>query len=381
MRARASPRRRADKSEQTARRYNRALLRLMFCARARLHSATVIFAYLALAGAGFGAGARRARARCAADRDRGRIVALRRRNRARRRRCAGAGAARRDARRFHRIRSQPQPLARRRRRLFARRGLARARRFYRIPRPRRRDAKLRYPPKRRQFARARRARDNRGRQCVARLRRRRDDLSGPSTRTGKSPPTRLSPIGATIKLALTAPVFICRGCRFFICLYAQFVVDSRRKRSGVLSPIIGSRDGDFDFALPIYWFLAEDTDATITPRWISERGLLLGKRVALAAPASERRIADRRLCRRRSTARRGARAVGFRSRTAARRVDGARPRDRRFGRRILRRHLARRRRFDAPQSAASSRTRIPPRRRMAFRRRSRALSHHWRSRS
>ena len=153
--------------------------------------------------------------------------------------------------------------------------------------------------------------------------------------------------------------FYLSGLPIFYLPYAQFVVDSRRKRSGILPPIIGSRDGDFDFALPIYWFLAEDTDATITPRWISERGLLLENELRWLRPqaSGELRVDGFVGEDQRRGAARGRWDFDHEQRRG--RVDGARPRDRRFGRRILRRHLARRRRFDSPQPAAQHRTRIP----------------------
>lgn len=58
--------------------------------------------------------------------------------------------------------------------------------------------------------------------------------------------------------------------------YISFPTDDRR-RSGILSPSIGNdqRNG-FDLQLPIYWNIAPNYDATITPRWLSDRGLMLG---------------------------------------------------------------------------------------------------------
>ncbi|MEO6172628.1 MAG: LPS assembly protein LptD [Arenimonas sp.] len=58
--------------------------------------------------------------------------------------------------------------------------------------------------------------------------------------------------------------------------YISFPTDDRR-RSGILSPTIGSdqRNGT-DISLPIYWNIAPNYDATFTPRWLSERGLMLG---------------------------------------------------------------------------------------------------------
>ncbi len=58
--------------------------------------------------------------------------------------------------------------------------------------------------------------------------------------------------------------------------YISFPTDDRR-RSGVLSPIVGNdqRNG-FDLQVPIYWNIAPNYDATFTPRWLSERGFMLG---------------------------------------------------------------------------------------------------------
>jgi LPS-assembly protein len=58
--------------------------------------------------------------------------------------------------------------------------------------------------------------------------------------------------------------------------YLQFPIDDRR-RSGFLAPAIGSSDNNgLELSLPYYWNIAPNMDATITPRIMSERGLLLG---------------------------------------------------------------------------------------------------------
>lgn len=58
--------------------------------------------------------------------------------------------------------------------------------------------------------------------------------------------------------------------------YISFPTDDRR-RTGVLSPTVGNdqRNG-FDLQVPFYWNIAPNYDATLTPRWLSERGLMLG---------------------------------------------------------------------------------------------------------
>jgi len=49
------------------------------------------------------------------------------------------------------------------------------------------------------------------------------------------------------------------------------------RRSGVLMPTIGRDDRNgFDLKLPYYLNLAPNYDATLTPRWMSNRGLMLG---------------------------------------------------------------------------------------------------------
>jgi LPS-assembly protein len=49
------------------------------------------------------------------------------------------------------------------------------------------------------------------------------------------------------------------------------------RRSGVLMPTIGRDDRNgFDLKLPYYLNLAPNYDATLTPRWLSKRGLMLG---------------------------------------------------------------------------------------------------------
>ncbi len=58
--------------------------------------------------------------------------------------------------------------------------------------------------------------------------------------------------------------------------YFSFPVDDRRK-TGLLLPSWGSsRDLGTEFSIPYYLNLAPDYDATITPRWMSRRGLMLG---------------------------------------------------------------------------------------------------------
>ena len=63
---------------------------------------------------------------------------------------------------------------------------------------------------------------------------------------------------------------------FLYTPYISFPIDDRRQ-SGFLTPTIGSSDTTgFDFSIPYYWNIAPNYDATITPRIMSDRGLMLG---------------------------------------------------------------------------------------------------------
>lgn len=58
--------------------------------------------------------------------------------------------------------------------------------------------------------------------------------------------------------------------------YLRFPIDGRR-RSGLLIPTFGSSDSTgTDISLPYYWNIAPNMDATLTPRYMSARGLMLG---------------------------------------------------------------------------------------------------------
>lgn len=61
----------------------------------------------------------------------------------------------------------------------------------------------------------------------------------------------------------------------FYLPYATFPLDDRRA-TGFLYPSFGSSsDNGFDFRLPFYWNIRPNMDATISPRFISDRGLLM----------------------------------------------------------------------------------------------------------
>lgn len=72
--------------------------------------------------------------------------------------------------------------------------------------------------------------------------------------------------------------------------YATFPLDDRRK-SGVLFPDIGyNSDRGFDLAVPYYLNLAPNYDATITPRLMTQRGLMLSGEFRYLLPSSNGRF-------------------------------------------------------------------------------------------
>ncbi|PCI18695.1 MAG: organic solvent tolerance protein, partial [Piscirickettsiaceae bacterium] len=63
---------------------------------------------------------------------------------------------------------------------------------------------------------------------------------------------------------------------FLYTPYISFPIDDRRQ-SGWLAPTFGSSDTTgADFSIPYYWNIAENYDATFTPRIMSNRGFMLG---------------------------------------------------------------------------------------------------------
>ena len=71
--------------------------------------------------------------------------------------------------------------------------------------------------------------------------------------------------------------------------WVRFPIDDRRQ-SGFLWPTIGISGDSFDYAQPYYLNLAPNYDATITPRWISNHGLLMGGEFRYLLPTDEGRI-------------------------------------------------------------------------------------------
>mgnify|MGYP000844784840 CR=1 FL=1 len=66
------------------------------------------------------------------------------------------------------------------------------------------------------------------------------------------------------------------GWPVFYTPYINFPLNDQRK-SGFLIPSVGSSDKTgFDVLTPYYWNIAPNMDATLTPRYMSDRGLMLG---------------------------------------------------------------------------------------------------------
>ncbi|MBH8579047.1 LPS-assembly protein LptD [Bisbaumannia pacifica] len=57
--------------------------------------------------------------------------------------------------------------------------------------------------------------------------------------------------------------------------WLRFPIDDRR-HTGFLWPVLSVSGDGLDYAQPYYWNIAPNRDATLTPRWIGDRGLLLG---------------------------------------------------------------------------------------------------------
>ncbi|MBI2381342.1 MAG: LPS assembly protein LptD [Gammaproteobacteria bacterium] len=73
--------------------------------------------------------------------------------------------------------------------------------------------------------------------------------------------------------------------------YLTFPVDERR-RSGFLWPDIGHSDRNgLDLSVPYYWNLAPNYDLTLNPRYMSERGLMLGTEFRHLSESTESQVA------------------------------------------------------------------------------------------
>ncbi|MEC9481716.1 MAG: LPS-assembly protein LptD [Halomonas sp.] len=71
--------------------------------------------------------------------------------------------------------------------------------------------------------------------------------------------------------------------------WVRFPLDDRRQ-SGFLWPTLSISGDSFDYAQPYYLNLAPNYDATITPRWFSNHGLLMGAEFRYLFPTDEGRI-------------------------------------------------------------------------------------------
>ena len=66
-----------------------------------------------------------------------------------------------------------------------------------------------------------------------------------------------------------------RNLPIFYAPYLQFPLDKRRK-TGFLFPIFGiTSTGGYEYAMPFYWNIATNYDLTLTPNYMTERGLQL----------------------------------------------------------------------------------------------------------
>jgi LPS-assembly protein len=67
-----------------------------------------------------------------------------------------------------------------------------------------------------------------------------------------------------------------KGVPFAYTPYMSFPLDDRRK-SGLLAPKFGNSDETgTDISMPFYWNIAPNYDATLVPRYMSDRGTMLG---------------------------------------------------------------------------------------------------------
>ena len=85
--------------------------------------------------------------------------------------------------------------------------------------------------------------------------------------------------------------FKVQGVPVFYTPYLQLPIGDRR-RSGLLIPSLGhdSRDGSF-YAQPVYWNIAPNLDATLTPKYMSRRGWQLNSEFRYLTTLGEGQIA------------------------------------------------------------------------------------------
>jgi len=81
-----------------------------------------------------------------------------------------------------------------------------------------------------------------------------------------------------------------KGVPLLYSPYLTFPIDDRRK-SGFLTPTLGNSDeAGLDILLPYYFNIAPNMDATLTPRLMSKRGLLLGTEFRLLTERQRSRL-------------------------------------------------------------------------------------------
>jgi len=81
-----------------------------------------------------------------------------------------------------------------------------------------------------------------------------------------------------------------KGVPFLYTPYATFPIDDRRK-SGLLLPRVGqTEDTGLDISTPVYWNIAPNRDMTIIPRYLSDRGAMLGTEYRYLYPHSSGRF-------------------------------------------------------------------------------------------
>lgn len=82
-----------------------------------------------------------------------------------------------------------------------------------------------------------------------------------------------------------------KGVPILYSPWLRFPLDDRRK-TGLLYPSVGSSsDNGLDLSVPWYWNIAPNQDATFTPRWIADRGAMLGTEYRFLTPHQAGRIA------------------------------------------------------------------------------------------
>jgi LPS-assembly protein len=81
-----------------------------------------------------------------------------------------------------------------------------------------------------------------------------------------------------------------KGAPVFYTPYLSFPVDNRRL-SGFLAPSFGNTQlSGFDFSIPYYWNIAPNYDATLRPRYLTERGIMLAGDFRLLTPYSNSKL-------------------------------------------------------------------------------------------